>query len=66
MSHFVALHSGHGRVAWTTRSLLFCGCDIAVSRQTVIEALKFATTGLLPPNSAQGKTFVHDPKEHKP
>ena len=30
--------------------------------QTVIEALKFATTGILPPNSAQGKTFVHDPK----
>ena len=31
-------------------------------RQSIIEALKFATTGLLPPNSGQGKMFVNDPK----
>lgn len=30
--------------------------------QTIIECLKFATTGELPPNSKNGQAFVHDPK----
>jgi DNA repair exonuclease SbcCD ATPase subunit len=31
-------------------------------KTTIIEALKFATTGTLPPLSDGGKSFVHDPK----
>lgn len=30
-------------------------------KTTIIEALKYATTGELPPGSDQGKYFVHDP-----
>ncbi|XP_054153853.1 DNA repair protein RAD50-like [Oppia nitens] len=30
-------------------------------KTSIIEALKYATTGLWPPNSSQGKTFVLDP-----
>jgi hypothetical protein len=30
--------------------------------QTIIECLKYATTGALPPGAQQGKTFVHDPR----
>lgn len=33
----------------------------ADGRQTVIECLKYATTGELPPNT-KGGAFVHDPK----
>eukprot|EP00924_Labyrinthula_sp_SR-Ha-C_P007101 maker-scaffold_8-snap-gene-9.25-mRNA-1 protein AED:0.27 eAED:0.27 QI:0/0/0/1/1/1/2/0/1489 len=31
-------------------------------KTTIIECLKYATTGLLPPNSKKGQGFVHDPK----
>lgn len=31
-------------------------------KTTIIEALKFATTGVQPPLSDSGKNFVHDPK----
>jgi DNA repair protein RAD50 len=31
-------------------------------KTTIIECLKFATTGALPPGSAAGQSFVHDPK----
>ena len=31
-------------------------------KTTVIECLKFGTTGQAPPGSASGKAFVHDPK----
>ncbi|TAQ90742.1 hypothetical protein B7494_g906 [Chlorociboria aeruginascens] len=31
-------------------------------KTTIIECLKYATTGQLPPNSAKGAAFVHDPK----
>jgi hypothetical protein len=30
--------------------------------QTVIEALKYITTGVMPPGSNRGGAFVHDPK----
>ena len=30
--------------------------------QTIIEALKHACTGELPPNARSGQSFVHDPK----
>ena len=31
-------------------------------KTTIIECLKYATTGILPPNSNKGQSFVHDPK----
>ena len=31
-------------------------------KTTIIECLKYATTGALPPGSAAGQSFVHDPK----
>lgn len=31
-------------------------------KTTIIECLKYATTGLLPPNCKKGQLFVHDPK----
>ena len=34
----------------------------APTRTTVIEAIKFAITGALPPGSKSGSSFVHDPK----
>jgi hypothetical protein len=30
--------------------------------QTVIECLKMACTGELPPNTRSGQSFIHDPK----
>jgi len=30
-------------------------------KTTIIEALKYATTGEFPPDSNKGKSFVHDP-----
>jgi DNA repair protein RAD50 len=30
--------------------------------QTIIESLKYATTGVLPPNSHSGQAFIHDPQ----
>ena len=30
--------------------------------QTIIECLKQATTGELPPNTRSGQSFIHDPK----
>ena len=30
--------------------------------ETIIECLKYATTGLLPPNTGKGAAFIHDPK----
>ena len=50
-----------------------CKCSLSVTyfvkgygfdpvAQTIIEALKFACTGVQPPLSDGGKSFVHDPK----
>ncbi len=33
--------------------------------QTVIECLKQACTGELPPNTRSGQSFIHDPKVRK-
>ena len=33
-----------------------------VVRTTIIEALKFAVTGSLPPGNNSGQAFVHDPR----
>jgi hypothetical protein len=35
--------------------------NILTNNQTIIECLKYATTGELPPNS-KGGAFIHDPK----
>lgn len=32
-----------------------------VSSQTIIEALKYVTTGIAPPGTGKGREFVHDP-----
>ena len=34
--------------------------------QTIIECLKQATTGELPPNTRSGQSFIHDPKASPP
>lgn len=31
-------------------------------KQTIIECLKQATTGELPPNTRSGQSFIHDPR----
>ena len=36
--------------------------QLCVSMQTIIECLKQATTGELPPNTRSGQSFIHDPK----
>jgi DNA repair protein RAD50 len=41
---------------------LCCVAWCASGKTTIIEALKFITTGMLPPLSDGGKSFVHDPK----
>ena len=33
-----------------------------VPLQTIIECLKMATTGVLPPNTRSGQSFIHDPR----
>lgn len=40
---------------------LIVGCNGA-GKTTIIECLKMASTGILPPNCSGGKCFVHDPK----
>lgn len=32
------------------------------SKQTIIESLKYITTGEMPPGCARGASFIHDPK----
>ena len=34
--------------------------------QTIIECLKQATTGEMPPNTRSGQSFIHDPKVRDP
>ena len=52
-------HNGSGK---TVRSLPVLLCTLLTRRrgQTIIECLKYATTGDLPPNT-KGGAFVHDP-----
>ena len=35
-------------------------------KTTIIECLKYATTGELPPNSTKNGAFIHDPKVFAP
>lgn len=37
-------------------------CCFILGLQTIIECLKNACTGELPPNARSGQTFIHDPK----
>lgn len=43
-------------------SVALCLARSHSGKTTIIEALKFVTTGTLPPLSDGGKSFVHDPK----
>ena len=36
--------------------------NLDVSPQTIIECIKMALTGELPPDANRGKNFIHDPK----
>lgn len=47
-------HNGSGKT-------VSCGGCAQADDQTIIECLKYATTGDLPPNT-KGGAFVHDPK----
>ena len=51
----VAVHPSHWLICAQVGAN---GCG----KTTVIECLKFGTTGQAPPGSASGKAFVHDPK----
>lgn len=59
------LHSRH-LDSWSKRNrqdgkLPFCFSHTAFS-QTIIECLKYAATGELPPGAKTGAAFIHDPK----
>ena len=69
--HRLCLHGSMGRV-WRELVILFL-CMLCSSQsfklplptlrmQTVIECLKQACTGELPPNTRSGQSFIHDPK----
>jgi hypothetical protein len=47
----------HSQLEMVTRAF-----DPHAPSQTVIECLKQACTGELPPNTRSGQSFVHDPK----
>ena len=42
--------------------ILTCCIDILYGRTTIIESMKYAVTGSLPPGKNAGQSFVHDPK----
>lgn len=44
-----------------TRPLTLIVGQNGVGKTTVIEALRYATTGEFPPGSDRGKSFIHDP-----
>ena len=48
-------------IAFHTPLTLIVGLN-GSGKTTIIECLKYATTGELPPNSKQGGAFIHDPK----
>jgi DNA repair protein RAD50 len=41
---------------------LICSFLQQTHKQTIIECLKYATTGIFPPNAARGQAWIHDPK----
>ncbi|KAI1323542.1 hypothetical protein F5Y16DRAFT_383484 [Xylariaceae sp. FL0255] len=51
---------GRQNIAFFTPLTLIVGCN-GSGKTTIIECLKYATTGELPPNS-KGGAFIHDPK----
>lgn len=48
-----------------TRPLTLIIGQNGVGKTTVIEALRYATTGEFPPGSERGKGFIHDPRLKK-
>lgn len=55
-------HNGSGKTVCTPWTGLEGSADTKIL-QTIVECLKYATTGDLPPNS-KGGAFVHDPQVH--
>jgi len=54
--------TGHGEtIQFFTPLTLIVGYN-GSGKTTIVECLKYVTTGELPPNSKQGGAFIHDPK----
>jgi len=53
--------NGEESIAFLTPLTIIVGAN-GSGKTTIIEALKYASTGSLPPLSESGKSFVHDPK----
>ncbi|KAG4035088.1 hypothetical protein MFRU_002g04350 [Monilinia fructicola] len=54
-------HKGWEAIAFNTPLTLIVGLN-GSGKTTIIECLKYATTGGQPPNSKVGGAFIHDPK----
>jgi DNA repair protein RAD50 len=52
----------HDRVIEFTAPLSLIVGHNGAGKTTVIECLKQATTGAMPPNSKNGQSFIHDPE----
>ncbi len=58
--------SSHRPYAWhPLQGMCRSNKPSSLSSQTVIECLKMACTGELPPNTRSGQSFIHDPKARK-
>lgn len=53
--------NGAGKTVCNIHPLIFLCGNCLYTLQTIIECLKYITTGDMPPNS-KGGAFVHDPK----
>lgn len=53
-------HQSAMNIKFNTPLTLIVGSN-GSGKTTIIECLKYATSGVLPPNSAKGASFVHDP-----
>ncbi|KAF7188457.1 DNA repair protein RAD50 [Pseudocercospora fuligena] len=54
-------HKSQMAISFKTPLTLIVGMN-GSGKTTIIECLKYVTTGEMPPNSEQGRSFVHDPK----
>ncbi|KAF7902800.1 hypothetical protein EAF00_002703 [Botryotinia globosa] len=54
-------HKGWENISFNTPLTLIVGLN-GSGKTTIIECLKYATTGAQPPNSKVGGAFIHDPK----
>ncbi|OQV15878.1 DNA repair protein RAD50 [Hypsibius exemplaris] len=58
---FGELAADVGHIDWMSPVTLILGPN-GTGKTTIIECLKFATTGEVPPNSNRGSAFINDPK----